>query len=190
MQLQQLESRLGAAQLALRQSSNKSPGKSQQFTASLASLDALSPSQSMQPSQSIHVAKKLRSDSSQPPASQTNALTQGLGAVDGPAGTSSVPVHSTDHTDTAASQAGEHFEDPGGFHVCDRITYGANGRADVAGHPQAGSQPAAASQEAGAAVAEHEADKEKSRVGQAKIVSRGGRGRGRGRGRLATKIGG
>lgn len=49
-QVHQLESRLSTVQLALKQAQAKSPSQTQQFTASLSSLDAMSPSQSLQAS--------------------------------------------------------------------------------------------------------------------------------------------
>ena len=91
VQVQQLESKLSTAQLAVRQSSAKSPSKSQHFTASLSSLDAASPSQAAQPSQSSHAAKKPRGDSGPALPSQGNAASQGFGASDGTGHASTPP---------------------------------------------------------------------------------------------------
>lgn len=62
-QIQQLESRLSTVQLALKQAQGKTTSQSQQFTAS-ASLDAMSPSQSLQASQGGG-HKKPRSEQTQ-----------------------------------------------------------------------------------------------------------------------------
>ncbi|KAA6424477.1 MAG: hypothetical protein FRX49_05689 [Trebouxia sp. A1-2] len=82
LQLQQLESKLSTVQSALRQVSIRSPTKSQQFTASLSSLDAFSPSQTLQPSQITHPTKKLRAESSQASPNQDSAVSQDLGAAE------------------------------------------------------------------------------------------------------------
>ncbi|DBA85868.1 TPA: hypothetical protein ACH3X1_005419 [Trebouxia sp. C0004] len=82
LQLQQLESRLSTVQSALRQTSIRSPAKSQQFAASLSSIDAFSPSQTMQPLQNTHSAKKQRADSSQTLPNQDSAVSQDLGAAE------------------------------------------------------------------------------------------------------------
>ena len=97
-QLQQLESRLGTAQAALRQSSAKSPLKSQQLTGSL----DLS---TQQPSQSTQLAKRLHADSTQPPLA-----THGTAASIGISDMTTVPtteVHSSSQPN-AASQSGSY----------------------------------------------------------------------------------
>lgn len=99
MQLQQLESRLGAAQLALRHSSSKSPAKSHQLTAS---LDAFSPSETRQSSQDKPAAKKMRTDTSPPLPSQTLTTQDTATAADITADINSVPM--TQLPSIAASQ--------------------------------------------------------------------------------------
>lgn len=89
MQLQQLESRLGAAQLALRHSSSKSPAKSHQLTAS---LDAFSPSQTRQSFQDKPAEKKMRTDTSPPLPSQTLTTQDTATAADITADINSVPM--------------------------------------------------------------------------------------------------
>lgn len=65
-QVQQLESRLSTVQLALRQAQAKGTSQSQQFTASMSSIDAMSPTQSLQASQGTHGGhKKARSEQTQ-----------------------------------------------------------------------------------------------------------------------------
>ena len=69
-QLQETDSKLIAAQQALRQSRSKSPAKSQQVSASLASLDTLAPTQKPEATESTQAMKKLHTDSSQVTLSQ------------------------------------------------------------------------------------------------------------------------
>lgn len=65
-QVQQLESRLSTVQLALRQAQAKGTSQSQQFTASMSSIDAMSPTQSLQASQGTHGGhKKARAEQTQ-----------------------------------------------------------------------------------------------------------------------------
>ena len=99
-QIQQLDSRLSSAQLALRQAQSKAPSKSQLFTASLSSLDA--PSQALQALQSTQ--KKARSERTKP-ANSKSVMSQGTSASDTVA-TSSQPAAQLGN-DHAASQSGK-----------------------------------------------------------------------------------
>ena len=79
-QVHQLESRLSNVQLALKQAQAKTTPQSQQFTASVSSMDAMSPSQSLQASPAGGGHKKPRSE-------QTQAMSgQGSPAQDSRAG--------------------------------------------------------------------------------------------------------
>lgn len=112
-QVRQLESRLSTAQLALKQAHARTPSKSQQFTASLSPVDAMSPSQTLQASHSTQGwHKKARAESTQPIASQTLA-SQDTAAIDSEVTTSSLP----------AAQHSTHDAQPGDFaclsmHMC------------------------------------------------------------------------
>ena len=111
LQLQQLESKLSTVQLALRQVSTRSPTKSQQFTASLSSLDASSPSQTLPPSQNMHLTKKQRAESSQALPNQDSAVSQDLGAAECGSSMPNSPVTQmhTGNDQNAASSSGDKF---------------------------------------------------------------------------------
>ncbi|DBB10317.1 TPA: hypothetical protein ACH3X3_001878 [Trebouxia sp. C0006] len=108
LQLQQLESKLSSVQSALRQVSVRSPTKSQQFTASLSSLDAFLPSQTLPPLQSTHPTKKQRSESSQALPNQDSAVSQDLGAAECGSSMPNSPVTQlrTGNDQNAASSSG------------------------------------------------------------------------------------
>lgn len=111
LQLQQLESKLSTAQSALRQVSIRSPAKSQQFTASLSSLDAFSPSQTLPPSQNTHPTKKQRAESSQALPIQDSAVSQDLGAAEFGSSMPNSPATQlhTGNDQNAASSSGDNF---------------------------------------------------------------------------------
>lgn len=108
LQLQQLESKLSTVQLALRQVSTRSPTKSQQFTASLSPLDAFSPSQTLPPSQNMHLTKKQRAESSHALPNQDSAVSQDLGAAECGSSMPNSPVTQmhTGNDQNAASSSG------------------------------------------------------------------------------------
>ena len=118
LQLQQLESKLSTVQLALRQVSIRSPTKSQQFTASLSSLDAFSPSQTLPPSQNTHPTKKQRAESSQALPNQDSAVSQDLGAAECGSSMPNSPVTQlhTGNDQNAASSSGDKFIHCAGIH--------------------------------------------------------------------------
>lgn len=101
-QVHQLESRLSTVQLALRQAQAKGTSQSQQFTASMSSLDAMSPSQSLQASQGTHGGhKKPRSEQTQ--AVSGNSLPAQDAIVAGTVNSGNAAQLGGDH---AASQSG------------------------------------------------------------------------------------
>lgn len=118
LQLQQLESKLSSVQSALRQVSVRSPTKSQQFTASLSSLDAFLPSQTLPPLQSTHPTKKQRSESSQALPNQDSAVSQDLGAAECGSSMPNSPVTQlrTGNDQNAASSSGDKFIHCAGIH--------------------------------------------------------------------------
>jgi len=111
LQLQQLESKLSTVQSALRQVSIRSPTKSQQFTASLSSLDAFSPSQTLPPSQNTHPTKKQRAESSQAPPNQDSAVSQDLGAAEAGSSMPNSPATQlhTGNDQNATTSSGDKF---------------------------------------------------------------------------------
>lgn len=158
--IQQLESRLSNVQLALRQAQARSPSKSQNYTASLSSLDATSPSQTLQASQGTQGGhKKARSAQIQPLSTQ-NATTQ-----------DTVAAADTLTASTSSMGAAAQFGNEQAGSQSDQV---------AASHPSKSPGDEGAEAEVSTATA--------PRVGQARVVARG-RGRGRGRGRQATKIG-
>ena len=103
-QLQQLASKLASAQQALLNSSHKSPAKSQRFSASLGTFDAMSPSQTEAASQSTQAVKRLHADPSLAMSSLAHGHTQ---AADD---TASQPASTLDHqTEQPSAQAGDTF---------------------------------------------------------------------------------
>ncbi|KAL3161908.1 hypothetical protein ABBQ38_008993 [Trebouxia sp. C0009 RCD-2024] len=163
--VQQLESRLSNVQLALRQAQARTPSKSQNYTASLSSLDATSPSQTLQASQGTQGGhKKARSAQTQQLPTQ-NVATQDANAAADTLTTSisSMGAAAQFGNEQAGSQSGY------AYGVADQVT---------ASHPSKPPGEEGAESEVGTRTA--------PRVGQARVVARG---RGRGRGRQATKIG-